>query len=79
MRNEQYERIRAYLSQYITGPGGDVIAADRETLRDGIALLIEQRILTRDEIRWEALNSYFVIVPEELFPDEVGRCDGCRE
>lgn len=79
MRNEQYERIRAFLSQYVTAPGGDVIAADRDTLRDGIALLIEKNILTRDEIRWEALNHYLVIVPEDLFPDEARRCDGCRE
>lgn len=79
MKNEQYERIRAFLSQYVTEPGGDVIAADRDSLRDGIALLIEQKVMTRDEIRWEALNYYFVIVPEDFFPDEVGRCDGCRK
>lgn len=65
----QIERIAAWLNQYVTYDGG-LMPADKEGVKDGLSILIEEKVMTVAEMRLEALREYKVIIPWELFPKE---------
>lgn len=65
--NEQNERICRFLSRYVEIQGGGLLPSDERFLKDGIMQLIDNCIMTKDEIKREALREYNVIVPEHLF------------
>lgn len=62
------QRLAAFLSQYAQPWGGGVLRADAAMVKDAIALLIDEEVMTAEEIRQEALEEFGVIVPAELLP-----------
>lgn len=65
--NEQLQLIAAWLSQYVTPTsGGIMVPADAAFIKAGIRLLIQNEVMTPEEIREEALKEYQVIIPWEL-------------
>ncbi len=67
---ETRRRIAAWLSKYVRTRGGRVVPPDEGFLRDGIGLLIREGVMTKQEVRAEALNEYDVIIPEDFFPPD---------
>lgn len=65
----QIERIAAWLNQYVRYDGG-LLPADKDSVKDGLSLLLEEKVMTVDEMRLEALREYNVIIPWDLFPKE---------
>lgn len=68
--DDQIERIAAFLRQYVEYDGGLLLPADREAIKDAVSLMIENKIMSVDEMRREALREYNVIIPWDLFPKE---------
>lgn len=65
--NEQLQLIAAWLSQYVTpSSGGILVPAEADFIRDGIHLLIDNRVMTPEEIRKEALEEFQVIIPWDI-------------
>lgn len=62
------QRLAAFLSQYAQKRGGGVVQAEVPMVKDAIALLIDEEVMTAEEIRREALEEFGVIVPAELLP-----------
>lgn len=71
MYDDQTVRIAAFLSQYIQPNYATRTLADREVQKQAIALLIEEKMMTRDEILKEAIRDYNVFIPFDMFPVEV--------
>ena len=69
-RDMQLKLIAAFLSQYLEANNGMLIPPDEAYIRDGIAVLLEENIMTLDELRMEALRDFNVIVPWNLCPKE---------
>lgn len=67
---EQLNRIRDCLSRYVQQPDGRVIPPTRDHIMDAIQVLIEDGYMTSDQIRFEALYYYDVIIPYNFFPKE---------
>ena len=68
---ENLKRISAFLSQYVRPiEGSAIIPADEAYIKDAIGFLITEGLMTADEIRFEALDEFDVIVPYYLFPDD---------
>ena len=66
---DQYQRIAAFLTQYCSREDGNpVLPPDPEYLKSAIALLIDEGVMTADEIRAEALDEFDVIIPSDWFP-----------
>jgi len=65
----QIERIAAWLNQYVSYDGG-LLPADKDSVRDGLMLLIDEKVMTIDEMRLEALKEYNVIIPWDLLSKE---------
>lgn len=68
--DEQMMRIAHFLSQYLQTNDGMLIPPNEAYIRDGIAVLLEENIMTLDELRMEALKDFNVIVPWNLCPEE---------
>ncbi len=69
---EQLRRIAAYLQQYVQNLDGDpMIPATPSYIKSGIKLLLDGKIMTVSEMRQEALEQFSVIIPWDLFPDDV--------
>ncbi len=62
------QRLAAFLSQYARDKDGGVIPPESAYVKDAIRLLIDEEVLTAEEIRREALEEFGVIVPAELLP-----------
>ena len=67
---ETRQRIAAWLSKWVYAHGGHVVPPDERYLREGIGLLIREGVMTRQEVRAEALDEYDVIIPEDFFPPD---------
>ena len=67
---EQSFRIGAFLSQYVNPAYDGQTLTEPAVQRDAIALLIEENVMSADQIRREALRDYDVIIPDYLFPRE---------
>ena len=68
MIDEQLYRICNYLNQYLLRNDGYLLRPDPAYLKAGISMLIEKEVLTKEEIKREALEDYSVLIPENLFP-----------
>lgn len=69
--SEQLHLIAAFLSQYVTAnKGGLLVPPDPAFLREGIRLLLDNGVMTTEEIKLEALRDYSVIIPYYLLPQE---------
>ena len=62
------QRLACFLSQYVQGGYARVIEPDAAMVKDAIRLLIDEEVMTAEEIRREALEEFGVIVPAELLP-----------
>ena len=69
-RDMQLKLIAAFLSQYLEANNGMLIPPDEAYVKDGIAVLLEENIMTLDKLRMEALRDFNVIVPWNLCPKE---------
>lgn len=69
-RDMQLKLIAAFLSQYLEANNGMLIPPDEAYIMDGISVLLEENIMTLDELRREALKDFNVIVPWNLCPKE---------
>ena len=69
MQNEQNKRIAEFLSEYLTCADGSPITAetDEAVLRDGVGVLIDEKIFTADALKREAARGYNVIIPYDWF------------
>ena len=65
---ETLKRLACFLSQYAQCWYTRVIEPDAAMVKDAIALLIDEEVMTAEEIRREALEEFDVIVPAELLP-----------
>lgn len=68
--DEQMKRIAAFLSQYVHCNGGLLPEDDVDTLKDAIAMILKDEIMTVAEMRCEALADYGVIIPWDMIPEE---------
>lgn len=68
MNPDVLQRLAAFLSQYARDKDGGVIPPELAYVKDAIALLIDEEVMTAEEIRREALEEFDVIVPAELLP-----------
>ena len=68
MNPDVLQRLAAFLSQYTRNKGGGVIPPEPGYVKDAIRLLIDEEVMTAEEIRREALQEFGVIVPAELLP-----------
>lgn len=67
------ERIAAWLSQYVRTPTPSaLVPASPDWIRDGLALLIGEKVMTAPEALQECAREYSVIIPREYFPEERG-------
>ena len=62
------QRLAAFLSQYARSRDGGVIPPETAYVKAAIRLLIDEEVMTAEEIRREALKEFGVIVPSELLP-----------
>lgn len=68
IQHDALSRLACFLSQYAQKRGGGVVQADVPMVKDAIRLLIDEEVMTAEEIRQEALEEFGVIVPAELLP-----------
>ena len=68
IQTDALQRLACFLSQYAQSKGGGVIQAEVPAVKDAIRLLIDEEVMTAEEIRREALEEFGVIVPAELLP-----------
>ena len=62
------KRLACFLSQYVQCWHMRVIEPDATMVKDAIRLLIDEEVMTVEEIRQEALEEFGVITPPELLP-----------
>lgn len=65
-----YERIAAFLSDYVNFENGAELPPNVKFIKEAIELLINGGYFTKDSLRREALRSQDVIIREDLFPQE---------
>lgn len=66
---EQLIRIATFLSQYVNrADGGTVLPPDPAFIKSAIKVLIDNKVMTAEQIRREALKEYLVIIPYDFFP-----------
>ena len=68
--DEQLKRIAYFLSQYVHCNGGPIPWDDVEVIKDAVSIVLEDEVMTVDEMRREALKEYDVIIPWNFFPEE---------
>ena len=64
------QRLACFLSQYVQCWYMRVIEPDTAMVKDAIALLIDEEVMTAEEIRREALKEFAVIIPAELLTEK---------
>lgn len=67
--DEQMKRIAAFLNQYVHCDGGDLPWNNIKILKDAIAMVLNDGVMTIREMRFEALRDYKVIIPWDMFPE----------
>ena len=67
MIDESLYRICNFLNQFVWVEGG-LLRPDPNHIKAAIKLLIEKQVMSKDEMRKEALRDYLVIIPDEFFP-----------
>ena len=65
-----YERIAAFLSDYVNFENGAELPPNVKFIKEAIELLINGGYFTKNGLRREALRSQDVIIREDLFPQE---------
>lgn len=65
----QLDLIAEFLSEYVDY-AGSTVPGSVDPVKDAIAVLLENGVMTIDEMRHEALRDYNVIIPWNLFPKE---------
>lgn len=68
--DEQMMRIAHFLSQYVHCNGGPLPFDDVKVLKDAIAMILKDEVMTVTEMRCEALADYNVIIPWDMIPEE---------
>lgn len=68
IQSDTLQRLACFLSQYARDKDGGVVQAEVPMVKDAIDLLIDEEVMTAEEIRREALEEFGVIVPAELLP-----------
>ena len=68
--DEQMMRIAHFLSQYVHCNGGPLPFDDAKVLKDAIAMILKDEVMTVTEMRCEALADYNVIIPWDMIPEE---------
>lgn len=67
---EQLVRITGFLRQYVQQPDGKPLPPTQAHIICGIKVLIEDGIMTAEDIRFEALRDFDVFIPDNFFPKE---------
>lgn len=67
MSDEMLYRICNFLNQFVWVEGG-LLKPEPAHIRDAIKLLIAENVMSKDEMRKEALRDYLVIIPNDFFP-----------
>ncbi|MGN0663944.1 MAG: hypothetical protein ACI4L5_02605 [Negativibacillus sp.] len=67
LSKETRKRIAAFLAQYVEATSGSIFLESDEEFIDGIELLIESEIFTKDQLKKECLKDYSVVIPDYLF------------
>lgn len=72
---DAYERIGAFLSQYVRTNSGGILPHDVSTFKKGIKMLLESKTFeSEQDMKLECLRDYSIIIPDFLFgkdyPDE---------
>ena len=70
MSFDQDNRIAHFLSRYVYTSNHNPIPAEPRYIKCAIRMLMEENIMTRNEIRKKALSDFEVIIPEEYFPEQ---------
>ena len=65
-----YERIAAFLSDYVNFENGAELPPNVKFIKEAIEMLIDGGYFTKDGLRREALRSKNLIIREDLFPQE---------
>lgn len=68
IQHDALSRLACFLSQYAQKRDGGVVQAEVPMVKDAIRLLIDEEVMTAEEIRREVLEEFGVIVPAELLP-----------
>lgn len=68
IQHDALSRLACFLSQYAQDKDGGVIPPEPAYVKSAIRLLIDEEVMTAEEIRREALEEFGVIVPAELLP-----------
>lgn len=64
------QRIAAWLSQYVKAPTPtELLPASPDWIRDGLALLIGEGVMSAGEALLECALEYNAIIPREYFPE----------
>ncbi len=71
--SEANQRITAFLSQFVH-LSGSLVPPDESYIKDAIQVIIENEVMTKEELRLEAITDYSVIIPEDFFRNEEGEC-----
>lgn len=71
--SEFLSRLAAYLSQYCDYyDGNPVLPPEEDVLRDAVKTIIENQVMSVDELKAEALSEFGVIVPYSWFQVKKG-------
>lgn len=68
-----YERIAAYLSQFVRQAGTPGVIAEPGMIRAAIQIILENRVMTVEQMRRECLEQFDAIIRWDLFPEAVMR------
>lgn len=72
MIRDYYKMIAAFVSQYVFTTDGGAIPADPKCIRGALFVMMNKKGYTKDEIKYEAIRDFNVIIREDLFPDGDG-------
>ena len=68
--NDQLMRIALYLSAFVQAiTGEEILPADPEYIKAAIRVIIDDGIMTAQEIRLGALRETDVFIPDMFFPE----------
>ena len=62
-----YEKVAAYLDQYRYDLDWDLVPPSPIWIREAISVLIYKDVLTKDEMKREALRDFDVVLADNLF------------
>lgn len=68
---DAYERISAFLSQYVRPDGGGLLPQDTGYFKRAITMLLESKTFDSiEDMKLECLRDYEIIIPDFLFGKE---------